>query len=134
MQCTEQLKMDHWQTIIGHQVGQRMLRMKVTIWFTYYQAPPLWRNSRGRRQFRVTIGRLVLGSIPGCDLRERNFGGVQNHTKECTGVSEMITLHQYNRGLAWFPWPETIVILSISSLHVNKQLNHLHTDSAELWL
>ena len=63
-------------------------------------SPALWRNSGGRRQFRVTIARLVLGSIPGCNLRERNFGGVQNHTKECTGVSEMITLHQYNMDLA----------------------------------
>ena len=45
-------------------------------------ASPLWRNSGGRRRFRVTIGRLVVGSIPGRDLRERNFGGAQNHNKE----------------------------------------------------
>ena len=50
----------------------------------YYKvaASPLWRNSGGRRRFRVTIGRLVVGSIPGRDLRERNFGGAQNHNKE----------------------------------------------------
>ena len=27
------------------------------------------------------IGRLVVGSIPGRDLRERNFGGTQNHIR-----------------------------------------------------
>ena len=32
---------------------------------TLNRVPPSWRNSGGRRRFRVTIGRLVAGSIPG---------------------------------------------------------------------
>ena len=53
--------------------------------YKLFAALPLWRNSGGRRRFRVTIGRLVVGSIPGRDLRERNFGGAQNNTKEWCG-------------------------------------------------
>ena len=33
--------------------------------YEFTKAPPLWRNSGRRRQFRVTIGCLVAGSIPG---------------------------------------------------------------------
>ena len=33
--------------------------------YILHLVPPSWRNSGGRRRFRVTIGRLVAGSIPG---------------------------------------------------------------------
>ena len=64
-----------------------------------FLAPPLWRNSGGRRWFRVTIGRLVVGSIPGRDLRERNFGGAQNHIKE------------------WWEWDDNACTLTIGAWH-----------------
>ena len=71
-------------------------------WFdciTFQSASPLWRNSGGRRRFRVTIGRLVVGSIPGRDLRERNFGGAQNHNKE------------------WWEWDDNACTLTIGAWH-----------------
>ena len=81
-------------------------------------ASPLWRNSGGSRRFSVTIGRLVVGSIPGRDLRERNFGGAQNHTKEWCGWDDNASTstigawpNSLNRKPPWYLVSDTMYLL-----------------------
>ena len=58
----------------------------VYIWsILTYKAPPLWPNSGRRRQFRVTIGCLVAGSIPGC-VYVKEIPLVEHKTTECYGL------------------------------------------------